>query len=39
MCLLAKVHPTQSEFSDEMVEMQHNHAQDMCGIVAHVKDR
>jgi hypothetical protein len=39
MCLLSKVHPTESEFSEEMVTMQQNHAHDMCGIVAHVKDR
>lgn len=38
-CLLAKVHPTESEYSDEMLSMQHSHAHDICGIVAHVKDR
>ncbi|EFW14207.1 C6 transcription factor [Coccidioides posadasii str. Silveira] len=38
-CLLAKVHPTESEYSDDMLSMQHTHAHDICGIVAHVKDR
>ncbi|KAJ9304985.1 transcriptional regulator family: Fungal Specific TF [Paecilomyces variotii] len=37
--LLAKVHPTESEFSPEMRNMQQSHAHDICGIVAHVKDR
>ncbi|KAI1938610.1 hypothetical protein LOZ66_003413 [Ophidiomyces ophidiicola] len=38
-CLLAKIHPTESAYSDEMLSMQHSHAHDICGIVAHVKDR
>ncbi|KKZ63669.1 hypothetical protein EMCG_02037 [[Emmonsia] crescens] len=38
-CLLAKVHPTESEFSENMMTMQQSHAHDICGIVAHVKDR
>ncbi|KAK2798751.1 hypothetical protein FQN50_008733 [Emmonsiellopsis sp. PD_5] len=38
-CVLAKVHPTESEFSENMISMQQSHANDICGIVAHVKDR
>ncbi|WEW57713.1 hypothetical protein PRK78_003180 [Emydomyces testavorans] len=38
-CVLAKVHPTESEYSDEMLSMQQSHSHDICGIVAHVKDR
>ncbi|EEH22621.2 hypothetical protein PABG_04832 [Paracoccidioides brasiliensis Pb03] len=38
-CLLAQVHPTESEFSENMMAMQQSHAHDICGIVAHVKDR
>ncbi|PGH19558.1 hypothetical protein AJ80_03894 [Polytolypa hystricis UAMH7299] len=38
-CILAKVHPTESEYSDQMMLLQQNHAHDLCGIVAHVKDR
>ncbi|PGH02419.1 hypothetical protein AJ79_07651 [Helicocarpus griseus UAMH5409] len=37
-CLLAQIHPTESEFSQSMMEMQQSHANDICGIVAHVKD-
>lgn len=37
--LLSKIHPLESEFSPEMRNMQQNHAHDICGIVAHVKDR
>jgi len=37
--LLAKIHPIESEFSPEMRAMQQSHAHDICGIVAHVKDR
>ncbi|QKX58432.1 uncharacterized protein TRUGW13939_05554 [Talaromyces rugulosus] len=37
--LLAKCHPVESEFSTEMRDMQQRHAHDLCGIVAHVKDR
>ncbi|EGE83249.1 hypothetical protein RJZ56_002338 [Blastomyces dermatitidis] len=38
-CLLAKIHPTESEYSENMMAMQQSHAHDICGIVAHVKDR
>ncbi|KAL1953310.1 hypothetical protein VTO42DRAFT_3017 [Malbranchea cinnamomea] len=38
-CLLAKIHPTESAFSESMVAVQQSHAHDICGIVAHVKDR
>ncbi|KAL2003414.1 hypothetical protein VTN02DRAFT_3924 [Thermoascus thermophilus] len=37
--LLAKIHPTEPEYSPEMRNMQQSHAHDICGIVAHVKDR
>ncbi|OKL57939.1 hypothetical protein UA08_06521 [Talaromyces atroroseus] len=37
--LLAKTHPLESEFSPNMRDMQQKHAYDICGIVAHVKDR
>lgn len=37
--LLARCHPVESEFSTEMRDMQQRHAYDLCGIVAHVKDR
>ena len=39
MCLLAQIHPTMSAEGVEMYEMQMHHAQQTCGIVAHVKDR
>lgn len=39
MCLLARVNPVLSVSSGEMHEMQTSHAHDLCGIVAHVKDR
>ncbi|QSS53655.1 C6 zinc finger domain-containing protein [Histoplasma capsulatum var. duboisii H88] len=35
-CLLAGIHPTETE---NMTAMQQSHAHDICGIVAHVKDR
>lgn len=38
-CVLAKLHPIESEFNEGMVAAQQSHAQDICGIVAHVKDR
>ncbi|KAH8705457.1 putative C6 transcription factor [Talaromyces proteolyticus] len=37
--LLAKIHPIEPEFSPEMRDKQQRHAYDICGIVAHVKDR
>jgi hypothetical protein len=37
--MLARLHLSQSEFSPEMEHMQQLHAHDICGIVAHVKDR
>ncbi|EZF32236.1 hypothetical protein H109_06763 [Trichophyton interdigitale MR816] len=37
--LLAKTHPTESQFSENMLAIQQSHANDICGIVAHVKDR
>ncbi|KAM5481349.1 hypothetical protein MaudMau93_007181 [Microsporum audouinii] len=37
--LLAKTHPTESQFSEAMLTTQQSHAHDICGIVAHVKDR
>ncbi|KAL9038203.1 MAG: hypothetical protein Q9214_005380 [Letrouitia sp. 1 TL-2023] len=39
MCLLAQTHPLMSTHSPEMHELQQTHAHDLCGIVAHVKDR
>lgn len=37
--LLAKTHPIEPEFGPNMRDMQQKHAYDICGIVAHVKDR
>ncbi|KAJ5782845.1 transcriptional regulator family: Fungal Specific TF [Penicillium paradoxum] len=37
--LLAKSHPFQSEFDEEMWKMQCSHANEICGLVAHSKDR
>lgn len=37
--LLARTHPIESENSPDMREMQQTHAYDICGIIAHVKDR
>lgn len=39
MCLLARVNPIMSVDTDEMKVLQHHHSQQICGIVAHVKDR
>lgn len=39
MCLLAQTHPLMSTRSPEMHDLQQTHAHDLCGIVAHVKDR
>ncbi|KAF4627965.1 hypothetical protein G7Y89_g10185 [Cudoniella acicularis] len=39
MCLLAQIHPLMSKDVDEMRTMQLHHAHQICGIVAHVKDR
>ncbi|OJJ37147.1 hypothetical protein ASPWEDRAFT_38801 [Aspergillus wentii DTO 134E9] len=37
--LLSKTYPLESEFSPSMRNMQQTQAHDICGIVAHVKDR
>ncbi|OJJ98698.1 hypothetical protein ASPACDRAFT_121261 [Aspergillus aculeatus ATCC 16872] len=37
--LLTKTNPVESEFSAEMQTIQQGHARDICGIVAHSKDR
>lgn len=37
--LLAKIHPTEAEFTRDKRLLQQFHAHDICGIVAHVKDR
>ncbi|CAG7921277.1 unnamed protein product [Penicillium olsonii] len=37
--LLANTHPLQSELNDEMQKLRHTHAHDLCGLVAHAKDR
>ncbi|PYH42835.1 Zn(II)2Cys6 transcription factor [Aspergillus saccharolyticus JOP 1030-1] len=37
--LLTKTNPLESEFSAEMQTIQQGHARDICGIVAHSKDR
>ena len=39
MCLLARINPALPVTSPEMHEMQTTHSHDLCGIVAHVKDR
>ena len=39
MCLLARINPVLPVSSPEMHEMQTSHSHDLCGIVAHVKDR
>lgn len=39
MCLLARVNPILPSSSPEMHELQQSHSHDLCGIVAHVKDR
>ena len=39
MCLLAQTHPIMSTRTAEMHDLQQTHAHDLCGIVAHVKDR
>jgi hypothetical protein len=39
MCLLPQVNPLMSKDSEEMRHMQLNHAHQICGITAHVKDR
>lgn len=39
MCLLAQIHPLMPKEIDEMRTMQLHHAHQICGIVAHVKDR
>lgn len=39
MCLLAQVHPMKSKEVEDMHTMEQFHAHQICGIVAHVKDR
>jgi hypothetical protein len=39
MCLLAQVHPLYSQEMEDMRTMLMHHAHQICGIVAHVKDR
>lgn len=39
MCLLAQTHPVLSTRTPEMHDLQQSHAHDLCGIVAHNKDR
>ena len=39
MCLLARINPVLPVTSPEMHEMQTTHSHDLCGIVAHMKDR
>lgn len=37
--LMCKTHPFESEYSPEMRNLQRSHAHDICGIIAHIKDR
>ena len=39
MCLLPQMHPQITIDNQDMYEMQMYHARQICGIVAHVKDR
>lgn len=39
MCLLPSIHPNMTSESGEMHAMKMHHAYQICGIVAHVKDR
>jgi hypothetical protein len=39
MCLLPQINPVMSKDSEEMHTMQLSHSHQICGIVAHVKDR
>jgi hypothetical protein len=39
MCLLPQINPLMSKDTEEMRQMQLNHAHQICGITAHVKDR
>src|SRR5271168_1763119 len=39
MALLSQINPLQSNNAPEMQEMQLHHSHQICGIVAHVKDR
>ena len=39
MCLLAQTNPMAPIVADEMHEMRETHSRQICGIVAHVKDR
>ncbi|KAJ9644488.1 hypothetical protein H2199_003451 [Coniosporium tulheliwenetii] len=39
LCLLAQINPIMSVEHEEMNDMQQKHANQICGIVAHVKDR
>jgi hypothetical protein len=39
MCLLYQIHPIMPEGNEEMRQLQLDHAHQICGIAAHVKDR
>lgn len=39
MCLLSQINPIMSADIDELHEMQLSHSHQICGIVAHFKDR
>lgn len=39
MCLLAQTNPAMSSHYQEMHDMQLSHSHQLCGIVAHLKDR
>lgn len=39
MCLLAQINPIVSSDVQEMHDLQTSHSRQICGIVAHVKDR
>lgn len=39
MCLLAQINPIESKEGNEMRDLLQRHSQQICGIVAHVKDR
>jgi len=39
MVILSQINPIASAETEEMRELQHRHSQQICGIVAHVKDR
>lgn len=39
MCLLSQINPIMSADIDELHDMQVSHSHQICGIVAHLKDR